>query len=76
MKIRNLWAASSALGIVLASAQFTPVLKGQSQSQPPSAQQDQQKTQVFVGKIIKNHHLHRHNISAMRSAVFLPLEFR
>jgi hypothetical protein len=53
MKKRNLWAASSALGIVLASAQFSPILQGQSQSPPPSAQQDQQKSQTFVGKIVK-----------------------
>jgi hypothetical protein len=53
MKIRNLWAGLSALGIVLASAQLTPILQGQSQSQAPSAQQDQQKSQTFVGKIVK-----------------------
>ena len=53
MKMRNLWAALSALGIVLASAQFTPALRAQSESQAPSAQQDQQKSETFVGKIVK-----------------------
>jgi hypothetical protein len=53
MKLRNLWAASLALGMVLAATQFTPALQGQSQSPAPSAQQDQQATHTFVGKIIK-----------------------
>ncbi|SRR5260370_14777186 len=53
MKISNLGAALLALGIVVASPQFTPILQGQSQSQAPSAQQDEQKSQTFVGKIVK-----------------------
>ena len=53
MKLKNLWAAPLALGIVLASGQLTPTLQAQSQSQDPSAQQDQQKSQTFVGKVIK-----------------------
>lgn len=53
MKLKNLWAAPLALGIVLASGQFAPTLQAQSQSQAPSTQQDQQKTQTFVGKIVK-----------------------
>jgi hypothetical protein len=53
MKITNLSAGPLALGIVLAFPQLTPILQAQSQSQAPSAQQDQQKTQTFVGKIIK-----------------------
>ncbi len=53
MKIRNLWAALLALGIVLASRQVTPALQAQAQSPAPSAQQDQQKTQTFVGTIVK-----------------------
>lgn len=53
MKTRNLWAALPALGIVLASPQLTPILQGQSQSPAPSAQQDQEKNQTFVGKIVK-----------------------
>ena len=53
MKLKNLWAAPLALGFVLAAGQFTPTLQAQSQSQAPSAQQDQQKTQTFVGKIVK-----------------------
>jgi hypothetical protein len=53
MKFKNLWATSLALGIALAVGQFTPTLQAQSQSQPPSAQQDQKKTQTYVGKIVK-----------------------
>jgi hypothetical protein len=53
MKLKNLWAAPLALGIVLATGQFAPTLQAQSQSQSPSAQQDQQKTQTFVGKVVK-----------------------
>ena len=51
MKTKNLW-ASAALGVVLAFPQLTPALNAQAQSQAPSAQ-DQQKSQTFVGKIIK-----------------------
>jgi hypothetical protein len=46
-------AASLALGLALASAQITPMLLGQSKSQDPNAQQDQQKSQTFLGKIVK-----------------------
>jgi hypothetical protein len=53
MKLRNLWAAALALGVVLTLPQLTPTLQAQSQSPAPSAQQDQQKTQTFVGKIVK-----------------------
>ena len=53
MKLKSLWAAPLALGIVLASGQFAPTLQGQSQGQSPDAQQGQQKTETFVGKIIK-----------------------
>jgi hypothetical protein len=53
MTRKNFWAASLALGVALSSPQITPVLQAQSQSQQPSAQQDQQKSQTFVGKIIK-----------------------
>lgn len=53
MKLTNLWAAPLALGIVMASGQLTPTLNAQSPSQAPSAQQDQAKTQTFVGKIVK-----------------------
>ena len=53
MKLKTLWAAPLALGIVLASGQLTPTLQAQSQGQTPSAQQDQQKSQTFVGKIVK-----------------------
>ena len=51
MNIKTLRAALLALGIVLASAQFTPTAQAQAQSQPSA--QDQQKSQTFVGKIIK-----------------------
>jgi hypothetical protein len=53
MKLTNLWAALLTLGLVLAFPRLTPTLQAQSQSQAPSAQQDQQKTQTFVGKVIK-----------------------
>lgn len=53
MKLKNLWAAPLTLGIVLAVGQFTPTLQAQSQSQAPSAQQGQQKSQTFVGKVVK-----------------------
>ena len=52
MMTKNLW-ASIALGAALAFPQLTPALNAQAQSQAPSAQQDQQKSQTFVGKIIK-----------------------
>jgi hypothetical protein len=44
---------SLALGLAIGSTQFSPVLLGQSQRQDPNAQQDQQKGQTFVGKIVK-----------------------
>lgn len=53
MKLKKLWAAPLALGAVLAVGQLTPTLQAQSQSQTPGAQQDEQKAQTFVGKIIK-----------------------
>lgn len=53
MKIMNSSAASWALGIALASLPLTPILHGQAQDQTPNTQQNQQKTQTFVGKIIK-----------------------
>ena len=53
LKLKNLWAAPLGLGILLASGQLTPTLQAQSQSQTPSTQQDQQKSQTFVGKIVK-----------------------
>lgn len=53
MKMTNLWIASIALGSVLAVPRLTPTLQAQSQSQTPNAQQEQQKTQTFVGKIVK-----------------------
>lgn len=53
MKLKNLWAAPLALGIVLASGQMAPSLQAQAQSQAPGAQQDQQKSETFVGKVVK-----------------------
>jgi len=53
MKRNHLWTtAPLALGLALGSLQFTPVLRAQSQA-PPAGQEDQQKSEVFVGKIIK-----------------------
>lgn len=50
---KNLRAASLALGLALGSTQVTPVLLGQSQRHDPNAQQDQQKSQTFLGKVVK-----------------------
>jgi Protein of unknown function (DUF5818) len=47
--LKNFPAASLVLGLALCSAQITPVLFAQDQN----AQQDQQKTQTFMGKIVK-----------------------
>lgn len=53
MKRNHLWAtAPLALGLAFGSLQFTPVLRAQSRT-PQAGQEDQQKTEVFVGKIIK-----------------------
>jgi hypothetical protein len=53
MKRNRLWAAASlSLGLALGTVLFNPVLRAQSQT-APAGQEDQQKTQVFVGKIIK-----------------------
>jgi hypothetical protein len=50
---KNFWGASLALAVALSSPQIIPVLRAQSQAQEPSTQQGQQKSQTFVGKIIK-----------------------
>jgi hypothetical protein len=47
--LKNFPAASLMLSLALCSAQITPVLFAQDQN----AQQDQQKTQTFMGKIVK-----------------------
>jgi len=53
MKRNRLWAAAPlSLGLALGTMVFNPVLRAQSQN-PPAGQQDQQKTQVFVGKVVK-----------------------
>src|SRR5260221_576017 len=50
MKRNRLWAAAPlSLGIALGSL-LNPILRAQS---PPIGQADQQKTQVFVGKVLK-----------------------
>lgn len=53
MKRNRLWAvAPLSLGLALGSLLFNPVLRAQSQT-APTGQEDQQKAQVFVGKVIK-----------------------
>jgi hypothetical protein len=52
MKLKNFWATTLALGLALGFLQVT-FLQAQTQSQEPNAQQDQQKSQTFVGKIVK-----------------------
>jgi hypothetical protein len=53
MKHNHLWAtASVAVALMFGVPQFSPMLRGQSQA-APAGQQDQQKTEVFVGKVIK-----------------------
>ena len=52
MKRNHFLLAPLALGLALGTFQFTPTLKAQSQSQA-DPQQDQQKKQTFVGKVIK-----------------------
>ena len=51
MKRSYFFAAPLALGLLIGSLQVAPML-AQSQSQP-DAQQEQQKSQTFVGKVIK-----------------------
>jgi hypothetical protein len=52
-KRKTFWVAPLALGVALGSLQFTPILRGQTQSQEPPAQQENQKTQTIVGKVVK-----------------------
>ena len=52
MKLKNFWATSLALALALGFLQVT-LLHAQTQSQSPNAEQDQQKSQTFVGKIVK-----------------------
>ena len=51
MKRYQSWIAPLALGLALGALQIAPASPTQSQS--PPEQQDQQKTQTFVGKVIK-----------------------
>ena len=50
--LKYLRTASLALGLAFVSSPLAPGLLAQAQTEPPGAQQ-QQKTQTFVGKIIK-----------------------
>jgi hypothetical protein len=52
MKRNFLYIASLAIGLGAATLQLAPNLQAQPQRQP-SAQQDEQKPQVFVGKVVK-----------------------
>ena len=53
MKRNRLWAtAPLSLGLALGTLLFNPILRAQSQT-APTGQEDQQKTQVFVGKVLK-----------------------
>jgi len=53
MKRNRLWAAAPlSLGLALGTLLFNPVLSAQSQT-APAGQEDQQKAQVFVGKVVK-----------------------
>lgn len=53
MKMTNLSIASMAIGSILTIPGLTATLQAQSQSQTPNAQQEQQKTETFVGKVVK-----------------------
>lgn len=52
MKRNLLCAAPLAIGLVAGALQLAPSLNAQSQRQP-NAQQEEQKSQTFVGKIVK-----------------------
>jgi hypothetical protein len=53
MKRNRLWAAAPlSMGLALCTLLSNPVLRAQSQTAPTS-QEDQQKKQVFVGKVVK-----------------------
>lgn len=54
MKRNHFWmAAPLAFGLALGALQLTPLLRAQSQTTPATTQNDQEKTEVFVGKVIK-----------------------
>jgi hypothetical protein len=55
MKRNRLWAAAPlSLGLALGTSLFNPALRAQSQTPPAGqGQEDQQKAQIFVGKVIK-----------------------
>ena len=52
MKLNCIWTTPLALGLALGALQVTPMLQAQPQNEG-AAQQDQQKSQTFVGKVIK-----------------------
>lgn len=51
--LKHFWTAALGFGLALGVTQVTPVLLGQSQGRRPDAQQTQQKSQTFVGKVVK-----------------------
>ena len=53
MKINLLYTAPLAIALGAGSLQLAPCLQAQSQSQPSAQQQDDQKPQTFVGKVVK-----------------------
>src|SRR5215472_7293891 len=52
MKLKNFWTTSLVLALAIGFLQST-VLQAQAPNQVPNAPQDQQKSQTFVGKIVK-----------------------
>jgi hypothetical protein len=52
MKLNCIWTTPLALGLALGAMQVTPILQAQSQTEP-APQQEQQKSQTFVGKVVK-----------------------
>ena len=55
MKQRTIWAGLLLAAAVVGISLFPPAVPAQSQSQPPTAQQEpsQQKSRTFVGEIVK-----------------------
>ena len=53
MTRKTFWAAPLAVGLALGSPLVVPFLRAQPQNQEPNAQQEQQKTQTFIGKVVK-----------------------
>jgi len=55
MKQRTLWLGLLLVAVMMGALTFAPAVRAQSQSQPPTAQQEpsQQKSRTFVGEIVK-----------------------